>query len=64
MFSFNKIWHRYVLGNPLDSATTMGPMALPSAQDVLTDQVEKAKEQGAIVITGGEACTDSAGKGR
>src|SRR5690606_2879502 len=44
----------YRLGDPLDEATTMGPMALPSAPAILQAQVEEARRAGANVLCGGE----------
>jgi acyl-CoA reductase-like NAD-dependent aldehyde dehydrogenase len=38
---------RYVLGDPLDPATTLGPMVRPAAADHARSQVEEALRQGA-----------------
>jgi len=39
--------HRYTLGNPLDPATTLGPVVRASAADGLRDQVAQAIQLGA-----------------
>lgn len=54
----------YVLGDPLDPATSMGPMAQPQAITFLQKQVEEAKAKGAKVLCGGKPTTDKKGKGR
>jgi len=54
----------YNLGNPLESSTTLGPMAQQSAIDFLTKQVQEAKQMGGRVLVGGSATKDKAGKGR
>lgn len=38
----------YVLGNPLDPATTLGPMVRPAAADFVRAQVAEALAQGAV----------------
>jgi acyl-CoA reductase-like NAD-dependent aldehyde dehydrogenase len=48
----------YKLGNPLDTATSLGPMALPSAVPFLKGQVDEAVAKGAKVIVGGDAHFD------
>ena len=55
---------RYSLGDPLAKATSLGPMALPTATAFLKGQVEDAVRKGARVLTGGKPCHDAAGKGR
>lgn len=53
----------YRMGNPLDEATTLGPMALPSAPDRLGMQVAEAKERGArVIVDGGPASVDGQGR--
>ena len=42
------------LGDPLDAATTMGPMARRDLRDHLADQVERSVALGARVLTGAE----------
>lgn len=55
----------YKLGNPLDEATTMGPLALPSAPGMLAAQVVDATTKGARLLCGGEATADpDTGMGR
>lgn len=54
---------QYKLGDPMDPATTQGPLASPSAPEFLRKQVEQAREKGARVLTGG-APTSVDGKGR
>lgn len=52
---------QYVLGDPLDEATTMGPLAGRGAPDFLTSQVEDAVGRGARLLTGGRRVADRAG---
>lgn len=42
-----------VVGDPLDSATTLGPLAAARQVDVLEDQLGRATRDGASVVTGG-----------
>ena len=42
-----------VPGDPLDKATTLGPLSSARALDMLMDQVETAITEGATVLTGG-----------
>ncbi|MEO7744745.1 MAG: NAD-dependent succinate-semialdehyde dehydrogenase [Actinomycetota bacterium] len=42
-----------VPGDPLDKATTLGPLSSAGALDTLMDQVETAITEGATVLTGG-----------
>ncbi len=52
---------KLVLGDPLDTQTTLGPLARGQAQlDFLTEQIEDAKARGARVLCGG---TPRAGRG-
>ena len=44
----------YVLGDPLDEATTMGPLALQQAPAFLEGQVAEARAAGARILCGGE----------
>jgi acyl-CoA reductase-like NAD-dependent aldehyde dehydrogenase len=55
---------KYRLGDPLDGATSMGPMAQPDAPQKLTAQVEEARSKGGRVLCGGTAVHDAAGRGR
>ncbi|NOQ53539.1 MAG: aldehyde dehydrogenase family protein [Thermoplasmata archaeon] len=43
-----------VMGDPLDEATTMGPMARHDLRDELHDQVQRTVGQGARLLLGGE----------
>ena len=54
----------YKLGDPLDKATNMGPMALPSAPGFLQSQVDEAKAKGAKVLLGGKVNTGASKKAR
>lgn len=53
----------YVLGDPTDSATTMGPIAQPWHPTFIAAQIEGARAAGASVILGGRAIAVE-GKGR
>jgi acyl-CoA reductase-like NAD-dependent aldehyde dehydrogenase len=53
----------YVLGDPNDAKTTLGPIAQPWHPRELTAFVEDATKKGAKLVTGGRA-TAVAGKGR
>ena len=53
----------YVLGNPTDDKTSLGPIAQPWHAKELAAVVADAKAKGAKVVVGGEA-TDVGGKGR
>ena len=44
----------HVLGDPLDEATTVGPMARVDLRDELADQVQRSIEEGARLVLGGE----------
>ncbi len=54
----------YKMGDPMDEATTLGPLALPDSTLFLKDQVDDALSNGAEVVVGGSLCNDAAGKGR
>ncbi|MGC9962303.1 MAG: NADP-dependent succinic semialdehyde dehydrogenase [Acidimicrobiales bacterium] len=45
---------KLVVGNPLDPATDVGPLATPSGRDEVAEQVEDAIAKGARVLCGGE----------
>lgn len=53
----------YVLGDPLASETTMGPIAQPQHVEELEGMVRDARRAGATVVCGGE-CTQIEGRGR
>ena len=55
---------KYRLADPLDGATTMGPMAQADAPRKLASQVEEARAKGGRVLCGGKAVHDAAGRGR
>ncbi|MBY6678871.1 aldehyde dehydrogenase [Rhodococcus sp. BP-332] len=44
----------YVLGDPLDAATTMGPMATSGHRDKVLGYIDIAKNSGARLVAGGE----------
>src|SRR5512143_756624 len=41
---------KYVVGNPLDTATTMGPMARSSFADTVREQIAEARRKGATAL--------------
>jgi acyl-CoA reductase-like NAD-dependent aldehyde dehydrogenase len=45
----------YVLGNPQEHKTNMGPLASAKAAQQMSDQVEAAKAKGAKVVVGGQS---------
>lgn len=53
----------YVMGDPLDEATTLGPVAQPHHAENLAGLVRDATRGGAKVLTGGRAC-EVDGRGR
>lgn len=55
---------KYKLGDPLQAATSMGPMAQPGAPEKLEQQIQEARSKGGRVLCGGKAVHDAAGKGR
>ena len=55
----------YKMGDPLDAATTLGPLALPAAPSLLEAQVAEATRKGARLLTGGSPATcEVSGRGR
>jgi succinate-semialdehyde dehydrogenase / glutarate-semialdehyde dehydrogenase len=42
------------IGNPMDESTEIGPLAMPQIRDDLVEQVKKAVDAGARVLTGGK----------
>lgn len=54
----------YVLGDPLNMETTMGPIAQPKHLNFLTNQVKDAVSRGGKVLLGGAPTVDAAGLGR
>lgn len=55
---------KYTLGDPLEAATTMGPMAQADAPRKLAAQVEEARAKGGRVLCGGTPVHDARGRGR
>lgn len=53
----HKLIDDYVLGDPLDPATTMGPLALGENAQIMESQVADALAKGAKLITGGKRRT-------
>lgn len=51
--SIRKLMSGYIMGNPLDEATQMGPMARGDLRDELHQQIQKAIAQGATLLEGG-----------
>jgi acyl-CoA reductase-like NAD-dependent aldehyde dehydrogenase len=47
---FVTLTRQYVLGNPLDEATTLGPMVSRGAADFVRDQIAEALTQGARAL--------------
>ncbi|WP_339499081.1 aldehyde dehydrogenase family protein [Pseudomonas silesiensis] len=47
---FVTLTRQYVLGNPLDEATTLGPMVSRGAADFVRDQIADARTQGARAL--------------
>ncbi|KAG2769656.1 hypothetical protein PC129_g2459 [Phytophthora cactorum] len=58
------LFEAYNLGDPTDAKTSMGPMALPTAPEMLDVHVKDAVAKGALQLTGNGIVTDAAGKGR
>jgi len=54
----------YVLGNPLHSNTTMGPLAQRDAPTGIQKKIERAVAEGAKLLAGGAPTHDAAGRGR
>ncbi|KAF1795557.1 Aldehyde dehydrogenase, glutamic acid active site [Phytophthora cactorum] len=57
------LFEAYNLGDPTDAKTSMGPMALPTAPEMLDVHVKDAVAKGALQLTGNGIVTDAAGKG-
>ena len=54
---------KYVLGDPTDAATTLGPLAQPGSDQFIARQIAEAKQKGARILCGGSAIQVN-GKGR
>jgi acyl-CoA reductase-like NAD-dependent aldehyde dehydrogenase len=52
---------KYVVGNPLDQATTLGPMARASFADTVRGQIEEARRKGAKALVNMKVEGDRAG---
>jgi succinate-semialdehyde dehydrogenase/glutarate-semialdehyde dehydrogenase len=52
---FSAAVDRLVIGDPLDSGTTLGPLARSGLRDALHDQVRRTVKAGATLVQGGEA---------
>ncbi|WP_223533683.1 MULTISPECIES: aldehyde dehydrogenase family protein [unclassified Pseudomonas] len=52
---FVALTRQYVLGNPLDEATTLGPMVSPSAADFVRGQIAEAVKLGAKALIDAKA---------
>jgi acyl-CoA reductase-like NAD-dependent aldehyde dehydrogenase len=47
---FADLTRKYVVGNPLDAATTLGPMARSSFADTVREQIAEARRKGATAL--------------
>lgn len=47
---FAELTRKYVVGNPLDHTTTLGPMVRGSAADMVRAQIDEAKRKGATAL--------------
>ena len=54
---FAELTRQYVLGNPLDEATTLGPMVTPGAAFFVRGQIAEALAQGATALIDPQAFT-------
>lgn len=55
--NFSNIWSSAVIGNPLDPATTIGPLVNQKAVDIIQQQVADSVARGAVIHIGGEPVT-------
>jgi acyl-CoA reductase-like NAD-dependent aldehyde dehydrogenase len=53
----------FTLGNPLDSATTLGPLVSAAQRDRVTGYIQKGVAEGAEVVTGGAERPDGLERG-
>ncbi|MEX2166649.1 MAG: aldehyde dehydrogenase family protein [Methyloceanibacter sp.] len=58
---FTALTRQYVVGNPLDQATTLGPMVRGSAADTVRAQIEEARRKGAKALINMKVEGDSPG---
>jgi succinate-semialdehyde dehydrogenase/glutarate-semialdehyde dehydrogenase len=49
-----------VMGDPMDEATDLGPLARPDLRDTLADQVARARRETTTCLTGGDVPEDDA----
>ncbi len=54
---FSTAMARFEAGDPMDKATTLGPLSSAQALDTLVDQVDAAVQHGARVLMGGKRVT-------
>ncbi|MCJ7528276.1 MAG: aldehyde dehydrogenase family protein, partial [Methyloceanibacter sp.] len=52
---------KYVVGNPLDASTTLGPMARASFADTVRGQIEEARRKGATALINMKVANDRPG---
>lgn len=58
---FADLTKQYVVGNPLDQSTTLGPMARASFADTVRGQIEEARRKGATALINMKVDGDRAG---
>ena len=58
---FADLTRKYVVGNPLDASTTLGPMARASFADTVRGQIEGARRNGASALINMKVPGDQAG---
>jgi acyl-CoA reductase-like NAD-dependent aldehyde dehydrogenase len=58
---FADLARKYVVGNPLDQSTTLGPMARGSFADTVRGQIEEARRKGATALVNMKVPNDCAG---
>ena len=58
---FADLTKKYVVGNPLDAASTLGPMARGAFADVVREQVAEARRKGATPLVGMTVADDRPG---
>jgi acyl-CoA reductase-like NAD-dependent aldehyde dehydrogenase len=58
---FADLTRKYVVGNPLDAATTLGPMARASFADTVRGQIAEARRKGAKALINMKVPNDRAG---
>jgi len=58
---FADLTRKYVLGNPLNASTTLGPMARASFADTVRGQIEEARRKGATALINMKVANDRPG---